>query len=131
MTTDGVQVILPNDVNAGSLARRAIVASYPALSAGTLEELLLLVTEVVTNAVKHGGGGIDGPIQLEVRRDNGLVHVDVVDPGAGFAPPATTWNGERSGGWGLFLVDRIAERWGVSPTPSGTCVWFEVPAARA
>ena len=68
------------------------------------------------------------PIELDFRREDDRVHVRVVDPGTQFAPPAQPSKGDSSGGWGLFLVDRIAERWGVCPAPAGTCVWFEVPA---
>jgi hypothetical protein len=54
------------------------------------------------------------------------VVVAVGDQGPGFswhpAPPA----GNESGGWGLFLVDQIADRWGVDCTTSGTRVWFEM-----
>lgn len=45
-----------------------------------------------------------------------------------FGPPRARPKGDSSGGWGLVLVDRIAERWGVCPAPAGTCVWFEVAA---
>jgi hypothetical protein len=55
------------------------------------------------------------------------VVVAVADEGPGFtwhptSPPA----GNESGGWGLFLVDQIADRWGVECTTSGSCVWFEI-----
>jgi hypothetical protein len=54
--------------------------------------------------------------------------VDVVDPGVDFDAPPRPGNGDSNGGWGLFLLDKIAESWGVCPAPAGTCVWFEVPA---
>jgi hypothetical protein len=54
--------------------------------------------------------------------------VEVVDPGTHFESPAPPTGGSASGGWGLFLVDQIAERWGVCPASAGTCVWFELPA---
>jgi anti-sigma regulatory factor (Ser/Thr protein kinase) len=126
--SEGTQVLLRGTVEAGGLARRAIAASNPTLSPSVRADVELLVSELVTNAVRHGGAGPDRSIELDFRRDNGLVHVQVVDPGTDFIQPESPTEGDSSGGWGLFLVDRIAERWGVCPAPSGTCVWFEVRA---
>ena len=50
----------------------------------------------------------------------------MTDPGTESSPFGARPNGDHSGGWGLFLVDRIADRWGVRRTPSGTSVWFEI-----
>ena len=86
------------------------------------------MTELVTNAVRHGGAATDRPLQVEFRRQADRIRVEVMDPGTDFEPPAPPTSGNASGGWGLFLVDQIAERWGVSPAPAGTCVWFELPA---
>ena len=85
------------------------------------------MTELVTNAVLHGGAAGDRPVQIEFRRQGDRIRVEVVDPGTAFEPPESPINGDSSGGWGLFLVDQIAERWGVCPATAGTCVWFEVP----
>jgi anti-sigma regulatory factor (Ser/Thr protein kinase) len=116
------------DADAARSARHAITASYPGLPPATRDDALLLVSELVTNAVLHGGVGPDQPIELELRREGGHLHVRVVDPGTEFARPAPPTSGDSSGGWGLFFVDQIAKRWGVCPAPSGTCVWFELPA---
>jgi anti-sigma regulatory factor (Ser/Thr protein kinase) len=122
------------DVDAAAVARRALTQHDPTLPPSVKDDVALLVTELVTNAVSHGGATPDRPLQLEFRRRNGTIRVEVVDPGTKFeapsgAPPPPT--NHASGGWGLFFVDRIAERWGVNPAPTGTCVWFELPAARA
>jgi anti-sigma regulatory factor (Ser/Thr protein kinase) len=94
-----------------------------------LDDLRLLVSELVTNAVVHGAPGEAEPIDLEVTTD-GPVRVDVVDRGAGFAPGPR--RSDPLGGWGLVLVERLADRWGVAEE-AGTRVWFEVdvPQARA
>ncbi len=122
----GTQVLLRGTVEAGGLARRAIAAGDPTLPPSARDDVLLLVTELVTNAVRHGGGVPDRSIELDIQREDGYVRVRVVDPGTDFARPESPSHGDSSGGWGLFLVDRIAERWGVCPAPSGTCVWFEL-----
>jgi anti-sigma regulatory factor (Ser/Thr protein kinase) len=124
----GFEVVLPGGVEAAGVARRAIAESDPTLPPSLQDDLSLLVTELVTNAVRHGGAAEDRPLQVEFRRQAGRIRVEVVNPGTDFEPPSPTTNGDESGGWGLFLVDQIAERWGVCPAPAGTCVWFELPA---
>jgi anti-sigma regulatory factor (Ser/Thr protein kinase) len=115
---------------AGSAARRAIVAGDGALPAPVREDVLLLATELVANAVRHAGVGPDESLQVELRRRPRQVRVAVLDPGAGFEPPAPSASGDDPGGWGLVLLDRIADRWGVSLEPAGTCVWFEIDFER-
>jgi len=129
MTAD-FDMTVPGHLESGGLARRAIDAKYPMLPTSVKDDLWLLVTELVTNAVRHGGA-VNQPIQLEFRRRNGSIRVHVVDPGTDFEAPPRPTSGDSSGGWGLFLVDRIADRWGVQQAPSGTCVWFELPIGAA
>jgi len=124
----GFGLVLDGGVDAGRDARRAIAAGHPSLPMAVQDDLSLLVTELVTNAVRHGGAAPDHPIRLECWRRNGLVRVEVIDAGTDFQEPAPPEAGDSAGGWGLFLVDQIAQRWGVSPGTPGTCVWFEVPA---
>ena len=124
----GFDVALSGGVDAPGLARQAIAANDPTLPPSVRADVSLLVTELVTNAVRHGGAATDRPLQVEFRRQADRIRVEVMDPGTDFEPPAPPTSGNASGGWGLFLVDQIAERWGVSPAPAGTCVWFELPA---
>ena len=123
----GFEVALSGGVEAPGLARRAIAANDLALPPSVRDDISLLVTELVTNAVRHGGAS-DPPLQVGLRRHADRIRVEVVDPGADFEPPATPGRGDASGGWGLFLVDRVAESWGVRPARAGTGVWFELPA---
>jgi anti-sigma regulatory factor (Ser/Thr protein kinase) len=117
--------LLLSGADASSAARRAIDANNPSLPPALRDDLALLVTELVTNAVRHGGAASDRPLRVELRRRPGWIRVEVVDPGSEFESAAVA--GHSDGGWGLFLVDRISERWGVRPVPSGKCVWFELP----
>ena len=113
--------------DAGATARRAVVDGDGALPETVREDVLLLVTELVTNAVRHADVGPEQPLRVEVRRWARRVRVEVADPGAGFTPVrGTRMSREQPGGWGLFLVDRIADRWGVMQAPPGNCVWFEI-----
>jgi anti-sigma regulatory factor (Ser/Thr protein kinase) len=121
--SSGFAVALRGGVDAPGLARRAIAAKDPTLPPSVQDDVWLLVTELVTNAVRHGGAANDRP-----RRQADRIRVEVVDSGTDFEPPAPPTSGDASGGWGLFLVDRLAERWGICPARAGTCVWFEVPA---
>ena len=114
--------------DAGVAARQAVLAGNGALPASVRAEVLLLVTELVTNAVRHAGVGPEQPVRVGLRRLPQRVRVEVTDPGSGFAQVRPRSNGDESGGWGLLLVDRIADSWGAWPTASGTCVWFEVRA---
>ena len=88
--------------------------------------LELLLSELVNNAVRHGGAGNEQLIELELRAIEGGVGMAVIDPGAGFAP-AKCEPPIEPGGWGLVLVDQIASRWGVVHD-GRTCVWFELTA---
>lgn len=124
-----LQIAVPGDLEAGHVARHAIAASDPTLPLSVQDDLSLLVTELIKNAVCHGGAGPDRPVHVEVRRGDDRIRVQVNNAGTDFDPPPAPTPGDSSGGWGLFLVDRIAERWGVSPAPAGTCVWFELPVS--
>ena len=99
---------------------RVCDALDPVLADGTTETLRLLVSELVTNAVRHGGNG--RPVELRVRW-NSEVRVEVSDRGHGFTPAPRLGRVDEPGGFGLFLVGRLADRWGVE-TNGGTTVWF-------
>ena len=109
---------------APTVARDALKGLSAYLPAATVEDIRLLVSELVTNSVRHGGADGDERIELNIRWDDRRVRVDVADPGSGFAAPSSPDAGPVSG-WGLVLVDRIAERWGVE-TSGRTHVWFEL-----
>jgi anti-sigma regulatory factor (Ser/Thr protein kinase) len=101
---------------------RVCEAMAPGLGADRTETLRLLVSELVTNAVRHGRNG--GPVELHAHW-NSQVRVEVVDHGAGFTPGPRSGPLDEPGGYGLFLVGTLADRWGVE-TDGGTTVWFEL-----
>ena len=104
-------------------ARHELDGLADRLDQGRLDKLRLLVSEVVSNGVRHGEG--DGPIQLRIAVGRSAVRVEVEDPGHGFRPSRETGPVGRYDGWGLLLVERLADRWGVVASGS-TLVWFEL-----
>jgi len=105
-------------------ARREIEQLVPRLRPACLDTLRLLVSEVVTNAIRHGPGGPEAWVAMRVEVVGERVRVEVEDTGGGFAPPGPPM-ADGSGGWGLYLVDELADRWGIGER-SPTLVWFEV-----
>ncbi|MFI7142299.1 ATP-binding protein [Streptomyces massasporeus] len=99
----------------------------PAASAdqrAAAEDVLLVVSELVTNACLHA----EGPDQLRITCDNKVIRVEVVDRGTGQPAPRTPHRAGRPGGHGMFIVQRLCLDWGVVRTPgvSGKTVWAEL-----
>ena len=110
-------------------ARRALDALDEKVSARTLEDLRLLVSELVTNSVRHAGLKEMQTIELKVKLLPETVRVEVNDQGTGFEPTPRSASSEDQSGWGLYLVSRLADRWGVS-SDGVTRVWFELTRDR-
>ena len=105
---DGAETLvldLAQGPTAGSEARRGLLTGNGTLPGSVRDDVLLLVTELVTNAVCHSSAG-----------PGARVRVEVFGEGAGFAAE----------GPGRVLVDRIADHWAITRTASGTCAWFEI-----
>jgi anti-sigma regulatory factor (Ser/Thr protein kinase) len=96
-----------------------------AVSAKVLEDATLLVSELVTNAVRHAPRTGPLAIELRLKLDTERIRVVVSDPGAGFVAEPRMPTSSGGSGWGLYLVDRIADRWGVI-AKNGSEVWFEI-----
>jgi anti-sigma regulatory factor (Ser/Thr protein kinase) len=90
------------------------------------EDLRLLVSEVVTNSVRHAGLGPRDSVGVRVLAGPGRVRAEILDPGPGFAVPASPPPPGAGSGWGLYLVEHVADRWGVERTDGHTRVWFEI-----
>ena len=91
--------------------------------------LLLLVSELVTNSVRHAGLGETEEIRLRARADEACAHVEVCDAGRSRSVPdrrEPSLDALEPGGLGLMLVDEMADRWGVNREKDETCVWFEL-----
>jgi anti-sigma regulatory factor (Ser/Thr protein kinase) len=91
-----------------------------------LDDLRLLVSEVVTNSVRHAGLGPQDAVGVRVVADPEHVRAEIVDPGPGFERPERGPAAGAGSGWGLFLVEHVADRWGVDRQDGHTRVWFEI-----
>ncbi|GII78216.1 hypothetical protein Sru01_31980 [Sphaerisporangium rufum] len=90
-----------------------------------LDEVVLLVSEVVTNSVIHSGSRDGGPVTLALSRVDGAVHVEVLDCGSEDGPRIRD-DPHGEGGRGMILLDAIAETWGVHRDRGGSLLWFVV-----
>jgi len=116
-----LDLTLPSEAESVAEARARVCAAIaPEFGDYEVERLKLLVSEVVTNAVRHGDGA--EPLELHATW-NSEVRVEVSDHGDGFTPTPRIGALDEPGGFGLFLIGRLADRWGVE-TDTGTTVWF-------
>ena len=92
------------------------------LPAGVLNDIKLMVSQLVTNGIVHGSARRDTPVLLDLVV-NGDIQCRVLDRGPGFA--GYTHPRPDGGGWGLQVVEQLADRWGMQRSPQQTEVWFE------
>jgi anti-sigma regulatory factor (Ser/Thr protein kinase) len=104
---------------ARAFARQAVAGR---LRAVPLEDVTLVVSELVTNAVLHGLGDVTLAVSMN---DDDAVHVEVGDDQPDLAD-ATMQAPDAESGRGLLLVSRLADRWGVRPERGGKVVWADV-----
>jgi signal transduction histidine kinase len=103
-------------------ARTALRRFHPELPPDLMQVVVLLASELVSNAVRHARAEAI-PIRFEVVPS--YVRVEVADHGPLFDPLAKPPVPGKPGGWGLRLVDEMASRWGISDR-EGKSVWFEI-----
>jgi anti-sigma regulatory factor (Ser/Thr protein kinase) len=107
---------------------RAAIAEFSethALATDTLATIMLLVSELVTNAVIHPEVRPPAEISLLARLAGTMIRVEITDQGTGFTPQGRD-PARMDGGYGLYLLDKAATRWGIERR-DGTTVWFEMP----
>ena len=118
------RLALPGGPRSPQLARRAVEEQFTAaLDADRLASVELLATELVSNAVRHGGADEGKTVVLHLALAPGCLRIEVCDPGEGFDPGTPSPYGE--GGYGLFIVSEVSSRWGVSHDVDN-CAWFEL-----
>jgi anti-sigma regulatory factor (Ser/Thr protein kinase) len=121
MHAQTLDLTLPAEPQSVAEARtRVLDAVGPTLAEAQAETLRLLISEVVTNAVRHGAR--DEPVEVHVAWGS-EVRIEVVDRGRGFTPAPRSGSFDEPGGFGLYLIGRLADRWGVE-TNARTRVWF-------
>jgi anti-sigma regulatory factor (Ser/Thr protein kinase) len=120
-----LEVTVASNHRAPRVAREAIDRVTAGLPASLRENARLLVSELVTNSVRHAGLEHDAWIELRARTSEAGLRVEVLDAGPGFEHEPAHPSMYRTSGWGLYLVEQIADRWGKLPGPRST-VWFEL-----
>ncbi len=116
---------LPTLPGAVSEARRWVASvTEGLLAADQAESLRLVISELVTNALRHGGDG--RRIDLAVTPKPGFLCVQVTDDGPGLAPRPRALGLDDEGGFGLFFVEQLTRRWGMTRENRRTRVWFEL-----
>ena len=107
-------------------ARHALDQLANLLAPEKLEDVRLVVSELVSNSIRHAGLSPNEQISLRVRVSAGSVSGRVCDSGPGFEVPSKPRSRTSlNGGWGLPIVESISDRWGVEGN-SHVCVWFEL-----
>lgn len=115
---------LPGNRSAAAAARRLLRMRFGHVVAeDTLHDVLIVVSELVADAVLHGSG----EIELRITFDGTRVTGDVADEG-GFARQRPKPAPDPIGGDGLYLVERIVSSWGIQDDSAQ--VWFEIPDRR-
>ncbi len=122
------EVPLPSRPESAATARRlaqVVLLRQWGLGPRMTEDAVLLVSELVGNAVRHTGARVFG---LRMRHRRGWIRVEVRDPSRGLPCLMPVQELDVSGR-GLFLVDKLSDRWGVDLLPRGKTTWFEMRVA--
>lgn len=130
-STAPAELLVPMQRTAPSICREfARRSGCPEHALELLDDALLLISELITNSVLHGGP----PIVLAIDCDGESLRVRVRD-GSSATPLAAEADGDAESGRGLSLVQLISDTWGVKPVADdhgvGKEVWFELRAQRA
>jgi anti-sigma regulatory factor (Ser/Thr protein kinase) len=127
---NGLRMRLGSGPDAAADARRAIAELRADLDPPLMETLRLLVTELVTNSVRHTDCD---SLTLRIAIGRAAVLTEVADEGPAFDLEAFEAEDVESHnpdyGWGLFLVQRLARDWGVKEEGASKRVWFELGRA--
>jgi anti-sigma regulatory factor (Ser/Thr protein kinase) len=122
---DSERIDLGAGTGAVSRARDAIASFDGRLEQKLRDDAQLLVSELVTNAVRHGHAGNElDRVVMYFALSAERLRVEVCDGGPGFDPSELRVP-SGLGGKGIVFVEKLASRWGVS-IDDGTCVWFEL-----
>ena len=122
-STDEFSTVFPSVAPSAASARRFVAAALRRWGCPDdfIELVLLLTSELVTNAYRHAGT----ETRVSVRLEGDCTRVEVRDVGRG-EPELRPLDTDRVDGRGLQIVDALADRWGYHSNAGGTAVWFEL-----
>ena len=124
-----VELTLTGEPEAAAKARQALRALGEVIPEPLYDDLALLVNELVTNSIRHAGLGDDGWIKVYAAVTPKVVRAEITDSGRGFSPVVHQPALLDVGGRGLYLLEELADRWGVSDDGQ-TRAWFEIELSR-
>jgi anti-sigma regulatory factor (Ser/Thr protein kinase) len=113
----------PREPDSVPAARAELARFDDELPGRVLYDAALCLSELVTNAVQHPAPESGDELELLLQLTPDALRVRVIDPGGDFEPGPPTQGSER--GWGLYIVDQLATRWGTEPGEQ-TVIWFEI-----
>jgi anti-sigma regulatory factor (Ser/Thr protein kinase) len=121
---EGFRLRIGGGPRAAGRARHELSRLRADLDNPLLESVRLLVTELITNSVEHASADA---VEMAVLVARDRIRVEISNPGSGFECDRREPGQESESGWGLFLVDRLSDDWGVIDDAAGLQrVWFEI-----
>jgi anti-sigma regulatory factor (Ser/Thr protein kinase) len=120
-----VHHLAPDASSVPEARRLAVEIAEPYMDEEQCGAFQLVVTEVFSNAVRHGGATADD-IKLAVTPKDDYICVQVTDSGPGLVPRPGVMGPDDDGGFGLYIVEQLSRRWGVTREGRRTRVWFEL-----
>jgi anti-sigma regulatory factor (Ser/Thr protein kinase) len=126
--SESVAWSLPASAESAAAARDAVRSL--ALGFRVESIVTLLVTELVTNSVRHADMPDDSELELRIEPMSSRLLAEVCDSGSGFHVRDAVQENREVGGLGLLLVDRLSDSWGIERAQDSTCVWFELDLER-
>ncbi|MBA3262213.1 MAG: ATP-binding protein [Thermoleophilaceae bacterium] len=126
MEAKTVSFSMPGGTRAASIARRSVTSIEAGLPLGVRHRVALMLSELVANAVQHGGAGAHDIVEVRVRSTRRRLRVEVIDPGwRGIEAPQRIQHPD--GGYGMLLIEHLSSGCGREATADGgSLAWFEL-----
>ncbi len=122
-----LDVELPAHPSSARHARQRLRSRLQDVDPETLDAVRLLSSKLVANSARHAGLEPSDEIRLEIRAKRDWIRVEVIDRGKPFEPHVPLCKSLEDGsGWGLYVVNQMADRWGIISRPPERRVWFEL-----